>query len=156
MEASRWEVQLVSYFPQLASEDFQIVDPPTVRYNCIAFAAGDTSMRWDDDEGDDSYWPEGATRSASIDSLVEVFAAIGFEQCDGGGVELGFEKVALYEQQGLWTHASKQTPNGTWRSKMGHGPVIEHLNPESLAGGLYGNPTIYMRRSKATHCSTKT
>ena len=145
MGVSRWEVQLVGYFPRLASEEFKIVGPHTKRYNCIAFAAGDTNSRWDDDD-DFGYWPESATRSASIDSLKEVFAAIGFEQCAGSGVEPGFEKVALYEQQGQWTHAAKQTPNGTWRSKMGDGPVIEHLNPESLAGGPYGHPTIYMRK----------
>ena len=153
MGVSRWEVQLVGFFPQLASEDFKIVGPHTKQYNCIAFAAGDTNIRWDDDDG---YWPEGATRSASIDSLKEVFVAIGFEQCDGGSVEPGFEKVALYEQQGAWTHAAVQTPRGTWRSKMGDGPVIEHDNPESLSGGPYGNPTIYMRRTKATHRSAGT
>ncbi len=155
MGVSSWEVQLVGYFPQLASEEFTIVGPHTERYNCIAFAAGDTNIRWDDDD-DLGYWPESATRSSSIDSLKEVFAAIGFEQCDGSGVEPGFEKVVLYEQQGQWTHAAKQTLNGTWRSKMGDGPVIEHLNPESLAGGPYGNPTIYMRRLQASWCSVGT
>jgi len=29
---------------------------------------------------------------------------------------------------------------------MGQGPLIEHRRPESLGGGMYGNPTIYMRR----------
>ena len=67
-----------------------------------------------------------------------------------------YEKVVLYEQQGQWTHAAKQTPNGTWHSKMGDGPVIEHLNPESLAGGPYGNPTIYMRRLQASWRSAGT
>ncbi len=67
MGASRWEVQLVGYFPQLAREEFKIVGSHTERYNCIAFAAGDTNSRWDYDD-DFGYWPESAARSASIDS----------------------------------------------------------------------------------------
>ncbi len=110
MDASEGTDELAGLFPKLAAEGFEIVALPTVRYNCIAFAAGDTDDWWSFHQPE--YWPEGATRSNSIGSLVEVFAAIGFEQCDGGGVEPGFEKVALYEQQGRWTHASRQTPNG--------------------------------------------
>ena len=154
MGASRWEDGLVSAFPKLATEGFEIVAPATKRYNCIAFAAGDTSRWWAYPPLD--YWPESAARSAAIASLEAAFAAIGFEPCDGGGVEPGFEKIVLYEQQGEWTHAAVQTPRGAWRSKMGPGPVIEHQNPESLSGQLYGNPTVYMRRTKATRRSAGT
>ena len=154
MDASEGTDELAGLFPKLATEGFEIVEPPTVRYNCIAFAAGDIGNWWSFHQPE--YWPGGATRSNSIDSLVEVFAAIGFEQCDAGGVEPGFEKVALYEQHGRWTHASRQTPNGMWRSKMGEGPVIEHRSPESLSGGPYGHPTIYMRRLQAAHGSANT
>ena len=97
---------------------------------------------------EDDYWPEYATRSADIQSLVEVFAGLGFAQCQDSSLEKGYEKVALYEKQDEWMHAALQTPNGRWRSKMGQGPVIEHLSPESLSGGMYGNPTIYMRRAR--------
>ena len=45
------------------------------------------------------YWTESAARSAAIASLEEAFAAIGFEPCDGGGVEPGFEKIVLYENK---------------------------------------------------------
>ena len=144
MEGSRWEDGLVLAFPRLANEQFTIVGPPADWYNCIAFAAGDTNSWWSHQAG--TYWPEGATRSNRIDSLVEVFAGLGFERCPDGDAESGFEKVALYEQQGEWRYAAVQTPRGTWHSKMGPGPVIEHCSPESLAGGPYGHPTIHMRR----------
>ena len=91
MDASEGTDELAGLFPKLATEGFEILEPPTVRYNCIAFAAGDTGNWWSFHQPE--YWPGGATRSNSIDSLVEVFAAIGFEQCDAGGVEPGFEKV---------------------------------------------------------------
>ena len=136
--------ELAGLFPKLVAEGFEIVAPRSSQYNCIAFAAGDTGEWWYFQQPD--YWPAHATRSNNIASLVEVFAGLGFEPCCDSGVEPGFEKVALYEQQDAWTHAALQTPHGTWLSKMGQGPVIEHRSPESLAGGPYGNPTTYMRR----------
>ena len=70
-----------------------------------------------------------------------------FEQCQDSNLESGYEKVGLYEEPGMWKYAALQTPTGCWRSKMGQGPVIEHLSPESLSGGMYSNPTVYMRRA---------
>lgn len=73
-----------------------------------------------------------------------------FVQCQDSSLESGYEKFALYEESGVWTHAAVQTRTGRWRSKMGQGPVIEHLSPESLSNGMYGNPTICMRRALNT------
>lgn len=81
-----------------------------------------------------------------MESLKELFAGLGYDECDLDSFESGYEKVAFYESGGRFEHAARQTPTGGWRSKMGRGPLIEHLSPESLAGGMYGSPTIYMRR----------
>lgn len=131
-------------FPYLRNEGFTIIDPPSERYNCIAYAAGDTSQWWAHIPG--GYWPPRATWSDSVASLREVFSGLGYEQCDDSHIEDGYRKVALYETQGVWTHAAVQMPNGAWRSKMGEGPVIEHHSPESLAGGMYGEVNCFMRR----------
>ena len=79
-------------------------------------------------------------RSNRIANLVEVFAGLDFERCRNSRTEPDFGKVALYEQQGAWTHAAVQTPHGTWLSKMGEGPVIEHDNPGSVTGGAIRQP----------------
>lgn len=84
-----------------------------------------------------------------MESLQEVFAGLGFGQCDDSSPEPGYQKVALYEDGGEYQHATIQMPNGMWRSKMGNGPVIEHQSAESLSGGPYGQPTIYIRRPRA-------
>ena len=137
-------------FPSLRNEGFTVVDPPSDRYNCIAYAAGDTSQWWDHTPR--RYWPSYATRSERIESLQELFVGLGFRQCDDGSFEPGYQKVALYEDGGEYQHAAIQMRNGAWRSKMGPGPVIEHPSPESLSDGPYGNPTVYMRRAvTATH-----
>ena len=134
-------------FPNLRNEGFTVIDPPSDRYNCIAYAAGDTSQWWDHTPL--RYWPSWATRSDRIESLKEVFSGLGFEEYEDGAAESGCQKVALYEDQGAWEHASVQMPNGAWRSKIGEGPVIEHRSPESLSGGIYGEVHCFMRRPLA-------
>ena len=135
---------LIAAFPKLSSEDFQIVDQPSRRYNCIAYAAGDTTEWWWPDGI--NYWPPWATRDNRMGSLKEVFAGLGYDPCDDSDAEDGYQKVALYEVWGKFEHAAAQMPNGRWRSKMGRGPVIEHRSPESLSGGMYGDATNTMRR----------
>lgn len=150
MDTPRWAQLLITAFPKLSSEDFEIVERASEQYNCIAYAAGDTSKWWDHNKN--HHWPAHATRSNSIESLKEVFVGLGFEQCHDSSTENGYQKVALYEEQGVWKHAAIQTPEGRWRSKMGKGPVIEHRSPESLADGQYGNVTSYMRRVVSVSC----
>ncbi|MDE0366713.1 MAG: hypothetical protein OXP09_14195 [Gammaproteobacteria bacterium] len=146
MDTSEWRQSLEQVFPRLSGEPFEIVAPASIQYNCIAYAAGDASSWWDTVK-EDSYWPDYATRTRRMESLIEVFTGLEFQRCRNSSLESGFEKVALYDEQGLWTHAALQTPTGRWRSKMGKGPLIEHISPESLSDGIYGSPTVYMRRS---------
>ena len=145
MVTPSWTDLLTAAFPKLASEGFEIVEQPSEQYNCIAYATGDTSQWWDHNPR--HYWPAHATRSNRIENLKEVFIGLDFEQCQDSSAEDDYQKIALYEQQGVWTHAAVQTPSGRWRSKMGRGPVIEHHSPESLSGGMYGDATVTMRRA---------
>ena len=148
MASHSWTDLLTRAFPNLASEGFDIVGEPAPRYNCIAYAAGDTSKWWWPDGV--NYWPPWGTLTNRIESLKEAFSGLGYEPCDDSTAEVDYQKVALYEIQGEMTHAALQMPSGRWRSKMGRGPVIEHSNPESLSDGIYGEPTIFMRRPKTT------
>lgn len=145
MATRRWVAWLNALFPNLRRDGFTVVGPQSDLYNCIAYAAGDASQWWAHIPG--RYWPSHATRSERLESLIEVFAGLGFEQCHDSQVEEGYQKVTLYEERGAWTHAALQMPNGHWRSKMGEGPVIEHPNPESLSAGPYGDATTFMRKS---------
>lgn len=146
MDTLRWAQILIAAFPNLSDEGFEIVEQSSESYNCMAYAAGDTTEWWWPNGID--YWPPWATLNNKIESLVEMFAGLEYEQCDDSNAKIGYEKVALYENEGEFEHAALQMPNGRWRSKMGEGPVIEHPRPESLAGGMYGDPTILMRRRR--------
>ncbi len=145
MDTSELRRALIELFPKLSVEPIEIVAPISWKYNCIAYAVGDVSQWWGTLEQED-YWPDYATRSERMESLIEVFAGLGYQRCEDSCPESGYQKVALYEEDGKWTHAAVQMPSGRWRSKMERGPLIEHLSPESLAGGVYGHPTTYMRR----------
>ena len=82
--------------------------------------------------------------------MVAAFAAIGFEPCESGKPEPGFEKVALYaDSSRRYTHATRQLPNGTWISKLGQAEDIEHDTAEDVAGGVYGEVAGFMRRPVA-------
>ena len=125
-------------FPALAAAGYEIVGESSAEYNCIAYAAGETDRWWSHAENIRCYWPAPAQRTPLIASLVAVFTALGYEPAADDSVETGYIKVALYQQNGQWTHAARQMPNGRWRSKLGPGPLIEHDTPSDLAGELYG------------------
>jgi len=137
--------RLIRQFPNLAHEDFEIICPASRAYNCVAYAAGDTGQPWSDEPGD--YWPPQVARNPTVRGLENLFRWLGFAKCRGPRPESGYQKVALYGSQNLWTHAALQTPNGRWRSKLGReGPLIEHQAAAGLSGELYGRPYLYMRR----------
>ena len=145
MDTPSWADLLVEAFPNLASEGFETVGQASELYNCIAYAAGDTTKWWWPDGI--NYWPPWASETNRTESLKEAFSGLGYEQCDTSDTEVGYQRIALYEVNGEMKHAAVQTPDGRWRSKMGQGPVIEHDTPESLSCGSYGGPTAFMRRA---------
>ncbi len=145
MDTSKWKQDLTAAFPNLADEAFEILAPPSTRYNCVAYAAGDQTQNWDYEE--DSYWPPWASRNDKQESMVDVFAGLSYQPCDDHRLEQHYVRIALYEKDGIAQHVALQMPNGRWRSKMGSGPLIEHHSPVSLSGRIYGAPTVFMRKA---------
>jgi hypothetical protein len=47
-------------FPRLVPDGYRETSPPDLLYNCVGWAAGDTSRWWWPDKA--SYWPKGAQR----------------------------------------------------------------------------------------------
>ncbi|WFU68582.1 hypothetical protein [Bradyrhizobium sp. CB2312] len=118
------------------------IDP---RYNCIAYAAGETHRRWWPIFHPDYYWPPGAPKINSIASFVAAFQTLGYVECVDGTFEKGFEKVAFYALNGVPTHAARQIGSGKWVSKLGDGFDIQHL-PDAVSSGIYGQIEKYMKR----------
>ena len=118
-------------------------------YNCIAWAASDTTQWWwpDDPDIGEGYWPEEVPREVTIPAFIAAFNTRGYEQCDDGSLEPGFEKIAIYVDQSFEpTHAARQLPDGRWTSKFGDFEDVIHSNVSCIEGGLYGRVAVYMKR----------
>ena len=97
-----------------------------------------------------SFWPSEVPRENTMAAFAAAFGTLGYTLCDGGSLETGYEKVALYaltvRNESVPTHAARQLPNGWWTSKLGSLEDIEHASVEDVNGPRYGNPVLFMRR----------
>lgn len=135
-------------FPRLSQANYQITSPKDARYNCIAWAVGDTERWWwPEHDLENGYWPEAAPSSVTMDAFIAAIATLGFEPCDQPGYEPNFERIALFaDEQGNPTHAARQVPSGRWTSKLGKLEDIEH-DLDDLKGTTYGSVVQVMRRA---------
>ena len=121
-----------------------MTSPATPDYNCVAWSARDTSRSWQPGV----HWPvEAPPTDGGPGVLEKAFLSLGYEPCEGGDPERGFEKVALYSAGAFYTHAARQLPDGRWTSKLGEMEDIEHDRPEDVGGGVYGEVFRFMRRA---------
>ncbi|MGP0067957.1 MAG: hypothetical protein ACLQGP_30730 [Isosphaeraceae bacterium] len=135
--------ELETLFPGLRGSGYVVTSPEDVRYNCVAWAAGDEERWWWPDE--DSHWPEGIPREETIAAFVAAYRELGFAPCDDPLVEEGSEKIAIYaDPDGIPTHVSRQLASGFWSSKLGQLQDIQH-QLEDLAGFQYGHCAHFLR-----------
>jgi hypothetical protein len=138
---------LETIFPGVAQGGYSITSLRSQRYNCIAWAAGDTSnWWWPGPNANEEYWPASVPREETLAALREVFASLGYVVCDGEQLEQGFEKIAIFAgTSGEPTHVARQLPGGRWSSKLGKLEDIEH-SLHDLAGTDYGAVVLVMKR----------
>ncbi len=134
-------------FPNLLAGEYRKTSDESDEYNCIAWAAGDTTRWWwPRPQGRRDYWPKEAPNEVTVEAFVVAFRLQGYEPCDTGDLEDQYEKVAIYiGSHGKPTHAAIQRPNGIWSSKLGDWEDIEHkLN--GVEGPDYGRAAVFLRR----------
>ncbi len=141
-----------SDFPNLNNKNCEIKSPPSNRYNCIAWAAGNHTHRWWPDDRGVGYWPRNVPREETLDAFVRAYATIGYHLCDNAVLEAGFEKIAIYaeivEGSLVPTHSALQLPDGRWTSKLGPLEDIKHRTLSDLDGPAYGSAVAYLKRSR--------
>jgi hypothetical protein len=139
---------LEEVFPALRGTVYQVTSPREKKYNCIAWAAGDTTQWWWPAESSplrEIYWPPAIPREETLEAFRQLLATLGYVACDDERVEEGYQKVALFAFAGAPKHAARQLPNGRWTSKLGEMEDIEHgLN--DLTGMAYGSVVLVMKR----------
>lgn len=136
------------FIPALQEAEYEPQSPRNKGYNCFAWAARDSARCWDPPGlADWTYWPDGVPTWESLENYRRAFATVGFEDCDTGDLEKGFEKVAIFvDAENVPIHAARQLPNGRWTSKLGKGIDIEH-DFEALEGDpAIGNLGCFMQR----------
>lgn len=141
--------ELEALFPGLRGTDYRVTSPRDRKYNCIAWAAGDTRRWWwpdppPDDEG--YHWPPGAGNEETVVAFVAAFATLSYVPCEGEAAEPGCERIALYATPDrVPTHAARQLPGGRWTSKLGRREDVEH-GLHDLEGEVFGGVVQIMKR----------
>jgi hypothetical protein len=136
-------------FPNLSPHNHRVIGPADHRFNCIAWACGETSRWWQ--PGTLYFWPvECDEDDHTIQSLIAACIALGFQLCESDELEVGFEKIAIYSTiPDEYTHAARQSEYGKWTSKLGMDVLIEHDTVDAVTGGVYGQLFGFMKRPKS-------
>jgi hypothetical protein len=122
-------------FPQLAGVKWFPKSPYDDTYQCIAWAAGYTSVKWwPIDHPPQCYWPQGVPLDDTVESFVQAFETIGYSQSSNASFKFGCQKVAIYATStGIVRHMARQHFFGRgWLSKPGDLEDILHPNLESI------------------------
>ena len=133
-------------FPNLGNA--KVLDASGRNYNCISATLG-IHNQWIN--------PKTGPANAPLAPMDKLYASQGFQRLpnldlrpDGKN-----QKVALYATKNAngsvkqVTHAALQQPNGTWTSKLGQLPLIQHKSAYSVAGPMYGSPVAAYARPMA-------
>ncbi len=141
--------ELEAAFPGLSGVGFRVTSPSDVRYNCLAWAVGDTRQWWQPLRLGGYYWPSGVDRDDSIEAWTAVLRLHGYRECAAADLEPDVEKVAIYVgEDGLPAHIARQLPSGWWTSKLGSAEDIEHPDLGSLEGHEYGQVRLLLSRHR--------
>jgi hypothetical protein len=132
-------------FPNSFAEPFEVTSPSSGEYNCIAWALNDqTRFIWPLRQRG-FYWPRRLPVEETLEAFTKLFAAKKYQVCEDGSLEAGFQKLALFEKDGIPTHAARQLPDGNWTSKLGAHIDVRH-SLGALDGGRYGNVALFFKK----------
>src|SRR6266540_4162673 len=108
------EEYIEAAFPNLQSCSWEITSEPDEKYNCIAWAIGQSKRPWWPNEY--GFWPEGVPPEETIEAFVAALQTVGFAIASDASVENGCEKIALFAKNGTPKHAARQLSDGQWTS----------------------------------------
>ncbi|QDU25101.1 RTX-I toxin determinant A from serotypes 1/9 [Anatilimnocola aggregata] len=145
-------------FPNLGV-NYEVLGPSTPTYNCIAASVGVyTHDVWNTTPTLE--WANSVYQSRGFSGPIAFNSAAGSALLANPNVEVvvvyGFSGgTGPYLPSGsIITHAAARSADGTWVSKMGDLALIRHQTPQSIAGGMYGQPLyLYSRPRLACGCN---
>jgi len=145
---------------------WRLRSPFSDSYQCIAWAACRTDHKWWPVHHTEFYWPPNLPKitpspypwipwpPTPVDYLVQGFATLGYTSCDRREFEFGYQKVAIYANDGGATHMARQRFFGRgWLSKPGELEDIIHEDLSDIEGAMaatawqYGQVAQILKRS---------
>lgn len=141
---------LKSQLPASYTHDslFKVTSRLNENYNCIAWA-----MNLDDVWIGNPprlyvkfWWPLREPICSDPDVLIRAFEEVGFQKCDDDSHEDGYDKVALYQKDGEWSHAARVLSSTEYHSKLGEHCDIHHGSDADFIKEQYGEKYAYMKR----------
>ena len=144
------EFQIERSFPNLKhKENFEYTSNQTDDYNCVAWA-----NEKDDDFITIPYYNSNDCFNDMLEGYINYFISFGFERTEYFEKDNKYTIIALYtKDENQFMHVARLLENGKWTSKIGNWEDIEHTTLNSLSGGAYGEPTVFMRKLKTISSS---
>ena len=124
-------------FPHLTGKKWLPKSPYDDTYQCIAWAAGHTSVHWwPVDYPPQCYWPQGVPFDDSVECFIQAFETLGYRPSGNATFEFGLQKVAIYATTTrIVRHMARQHFLGWgWLSKPGKLEDMLHPDLESIEG----------------------
>jgi len=124
-------------YPNLIKSNWSLKSPETTDYQCIAWAACDTTRRWwPVGEPPIAYWPLNVPKEETVECFVQAFGTLRYKPCETASFEFGFQKVAIYvDEEDTPTHMARQHFCGRgWLSKLGDWEDIVHPELKNVEG----------------------
>jgi len=151
--------EIEATFPHIVGTNWLPKSPFDDSYQCIAWAASDTSRKWwPVVSPPECYWPPNAPLNDTVNSFIQAFATLGYAPCTDDSFEFGYQKVAVYATNtGLVRHMARQHFLGKgWLSKPGTLEDIRHPDLRCIEGDPsptsfeYGTVAQILKRSWLT------
>jgi hypothetical protein len=138
-----------SQMPSLVGSNYEPQSNRNAGYNCFAWAIRD-SEHFVEPPGRPPWfrWRKDLPTWISLSNYVRFYELEGgFERCEDGSLEEGYEKIALFADGIVPMHAARQLPCGRWTSKLGRGIDVVH-DLETLDGAQdMGSLAVFMKRA---------
>lgn len=140
--------ELAAMHPNLIADGGKKTSEKDPGYNCIAWAAKrDKKWWWQPGGGTGIFWPKGVLDDFTFECFVQLFENFGYVKCNGYGLEILYERVAIYAHaDGEFSHVANQLPSGAWTSKLGPDEDVQHDSPHGLEGQSYGTVKQVLKR----------
>ena len=140
---------LFTAFPSLTRSCIEVTSPRDPRYNCVAWAAGESFRWWWPDALETCYWPPEVPREESLEAFVRAFGTLGYETCADGSLDSAYEKLAIFASRRVPTHVARQLADGNWTSKLGKSVDLSHFI-DGLDGEVYGAVVQFMCKTSGS------